>query len=43
MYSRFSWVLMPTSCMASHRSIHSLTVMFPAFGSVQRPSWILAS
>jgi hypothetical protein len=29
--------------MASHRSIHSVTVIFPAFGSVQRPSRILAS
>ena len=42
-YSRFSTVLSPTSCRVSHRSIHSLTVIFPAFGSVQRPSRILAS
>ncbi|HYA51303.1 MAG TPA: hypothetical protein VEG33_09050 [Streptosporangiaceae bacterium] len=42
-YSRLSWVLMPTSCMGSQRSIHSLTVVIPAFGSVQRPSRILVS
>src|SRR5262249_49794401 len=42
-YSRFSSVLMPTSWSGSHRSIHTLTVIFPAFGSVQRPSRILAS
>ena len=42
-YSRWSTVLMPTSCMASHRSIHSPTVSLPAFGSVHRPSRILAS
>src|SRR6266568_1856126 len=42
-YSRLSTVLIPTSCMTSHRSIHSLTVILPAFGSVQRPSRILAS
>lgn len=35
-YSRVSLVLMPTSWSGSHRSIHSLTVIFPAFGSVQR-------
>ena len=29
--------------MASHRSIHSPTVSFPAFGSVHRPSRIRAS
>jgi hypothetical protein len=42
-YSRLSSVLMPTSCVASHRPIHSPTVIFPALGSVQRPSRILAS
>jgi hypothetical protein len=42
-YSRVSTVLIPTSCMASHRSIHSLTVVFPASGSVHRPSRIRAS
>jgi hypothetical protein len=42
-YSRLSSVLMPTSWSGSHRSIHSPTVIFPAFGSVQRPSRILAS
>ena len=42
-YSRFSTVLSPTSCRVIHRSIHALTVIFPAFGSVQRPSRILAS
>jgi len=43
MYSRLSAVLMLTSCTASHRSIHSPTVSLPAFGSVHRPSRILAS
>lgn len=42
-YSRFSSVLMPTSWSGSHRPIQSLTVIFPAFGSVQRPSRILVS
>ena len=42
-YSRVSTVLIPTSWRGSHRSIHSLTVIFPAFGSVHRPSRILAS
>jgi hypothetical protein len=42
-YSRLSTVLMPTSCTASHRSIQSLSVSLPAFGSVHRPSRILAS
>ena len=42
-YSRFSTVLSPTSCKVIHRSIHVLTVIFPALGSVQRPSRILAS
>jgi hypothetical protein len=36
-------VLTPTSWVVSHRSIHSLTVTLPAFGSVHRPSRILAS
>src|SRR5256885_212639 len=34
---------MPTSCMASHPSIHSPTVTFPPPGVVQRPSLIPAS
>src|SRR5262249_34607017 len=42
-YSRLYSVLTPTSCRASHRSIHSLTVVLPALGSVQRPSLILAA
>src|SRR5450759_4882203 len=42
-YSRLFSVLMPTSCMDSQRSIHSLTAMLPAFGSAHRPSRILAS
>jgi hypothetical protein len=42
-YSRLSTVLMLTSCTASHRSIHSLTVSLPAFGSVHRPERMLAS
>jgi len=42
-YPRVSTVLIPTSCMASHRSIHSLTVILPASGSVHRPSRIRAS
>ena len=42
-YSRWSTVLMPDVLHGSQRSIHSLTVSFPAFGSVQRPSRILAS
>ena len=42
-YSRLSWVLMPTSCRGSQRSIHSSTVVSPAFRSVQRPSRIFDS
>lgn len=42
-YSRFASVLTPTSWIASQRSIHSLTAILPALGSVQRPSRILAS
>jgi hypothetical protein len=43
MYSRLSAVLMPTSWVVSHRSIHSLTVIFPALGSVHWPARIWAS
>src|SRR5262245_66335433 len=42
-YSRLYSVLGPTSCVAIQRSIHSLTVIFPAFGSVQVPTRIFAS
>jgi hypothetical protein len=45
-YSRLSCVLMPTSWMASHRSIHSLTVVFPAFvgpAALPDPGLLVAS
>jgi hypothetical protein len=42
-YSRLSWVQIPTSWTSSQRSIHSPTVIFPAAGSVQRPSRMRAS
>ena len=42
-YSRVSTVLIPTPCRGIHRSIHWLTVIFPALGSVHRPSRIRAS
>jgi hypothetical protein len=42
-YSRLDAVLMPMSCMRSHRSIHSPTVVLPAFGSARRPSRIRVS
>ena len=42
-YSRFAMVLGPTSCMACQRSIHSLTVISPAAGSVHVPARTFAS
>ena len=42
-YSRFAVVLGPTSCRAVQRSIHSLTVISPAPGSVQVPARTFAS
>src|SRR6185312_15042402 len=42
-YSRFAMVLGPTSCRAFQRSIHSLTVISPAPGSVHVPARTFAS
>ena len=42
-HSRLAVVLGPTSCRASQRSIHSLTVISPAPGSVHVPARTFAS
>src|SRR5580704_10398980 len=42
-YSRLAVVLGPTSCMVFQRSIHSLTVISPAAGSVHAPARTFAS